>query len=97
MSLDISKLRKVRTRGTKVTAQCPACAESGHDSTNEHLIIYEDGRFGCVVYPGVIRVMPWRIRSLDYLCAGSVMQRRSSSIRFRQSPRSRSKPGSWDA
>src|SRR2546423_1884585 len=52
MSLDISKLGKVRMRGRKVTAQCPACALSGHDRRGEHLIVDADGRFGCVVYPG---------------------------------------------
>ncbi len=52
MSLDISKLRKVRTCGAKITAQCPACAESGHDRTSDHLVINDDGAFACVVYPG---------------------------------------------
>jgi hypothetical protein len=52
MSLDISKLQKVRTRGRKTTARCPACAESGGDSKGEHLIINSQGQFGCVVYAG---------------------------------------------
>jgi len=52
MSLDISKLQSVRTRGRKTTARCPACAEVGHDQTRDHLFIQPDGRFGCVVYPG---------------------------------------------
>jgi hypothetical protein len=52
MSLDISKLEHVRTRGEKTTARCPACADAGHDQTRNHLIIQADGRFGCVVYPG---------------------------------------------
>jgi hypothetical protein len=52
MSLDISKLQKVRIRGQKTTARCPACAESGGDSKGEHLIINSQGQFGCVVYAG---------------------------------------------
>jgi hypothetical protein len=52
MSLDISKLKHVRHRGRKTIAQCPACAEAEHDHKGEHLIINEDGRFGCVLYPG---------------------------------------------
>ena len=52
MSLDISKLEHVRTLYGKATACCPACAETGHDQTRNHLIIQADGRFGCVVYPG---------------------------------------------
>jgi hypothetical protein len=52
MSLDISKLKKVCNRGKKITAQCPACAESGRDNKGEHLLINADARFACVVYPG---------------------------------------------
>ena len=52
MSLEIAKLENVRTRGDKKTARCPACAKAGHDQKGEHLVINEDGSFGCVVYPG---------------------------------------------
>jgi hypothetical protein len=52
MSLEISKLENVRSRGKKINARCPACAESGHDRRGEHLVIDADGRFACVVYPG---------------------------------------------
>ena len=52
MSLDISRLKNVRTRGDKTTAGCPACAEVGHDRKCEHLVINAEGGFGCVVYPG---------------------------------------------
>jgi hypothetical protein len=55
MSLDISKLENVRMHGGKITARCPACAETGHDQTRNHLIIQADGRFGCVIYPGASR------------------------------------------
>jgi hypothetical protein len=50
--LDISKLERVRTNGAKTKARCPARAEAGDDQKGEHLFIYADGRFGCVVYPG---------------------------------------------
>src|SRR5262249_40188536 len=52
MSLDISKLKNVRTRGDKTIASCPACAELGQDRTCEHLFVNADGRFGCVVCSG---------------------------------------------
>lgn len=52
MSLDFSKLEKVRVRGNKTTARCPACAESGQDRGGEHLVVNAEGRFACVVYPG---------------------------------------------
>ena len=52
MSLDISRLQSVRTRSSKTTARCPACAEAGADAKGEHLVITPQGRFGCVVYPG---------------------------------------------
>lgn len=52
MSLDISKLENVRQRAGKTTAQCPACAEAGHDRRGEHLFIGAEGHWGCVVYPG---------------------------------------------
>ena len=52
MSLDVSKLQKVRIHGKKTTAQCPACAEAGHNQKGEHLLINANGSFGCVVNPG---------------------------------------------
>jgi hypothetical protein len=52
VSLDISKLQHVQTNGAKTTAQCPACAEAGHDQKGEHLVINPDDSFGCVIYPG---------------------------------------------
>jgi hypothetical protein len=52
MSLDISKLKNARERSGKIIARCPACAEADHDRKGEHLVVNEDGRFGCVVYPG---------------------------------------------
>ena len=50
--LDLNKLEKVRRRGRKYIARCPACAEAGGDRKGEHLFFGEDGRFGCVQFPG---------------------------------------------
>jgi 5S rRNA maturation endonuclease (ribonuclease M5) len=52
MSLDHSKLEKVKHRGSKVEAQCPACLEAGRDKTGNHLIIYPNGAFACAANPG---------------------------------------------
>jgi hypothetical protein len=52
MSLDLSKLKNVHRDGEKTIAECPACAAEGHDSTGDHLVIWPDGRFGCVVHKG---------------------------------------------
>jgi len=51
MGLDLSKLEKVKNHSLKVIARCPACAETGNDRKGEHLSIYPDGKFGCVVNP----------------------------------------------
>jgi hypothetical protein len=52
MSLIVYKLQNVQTRGKRMTARCPACAEIGADKKGEHLVINDQGQFGCVVYPG---------------------------------------------
>lgn|SRR5262249_5489263 len=52
MSLGFSKLKNARERSGKIIGRCPACAEADHDRKGEHLVVSEDGRFGCVVYPG---------------------------------------------
>jgi hypothetical protein len=51
--LDVQKLAVSRRLedGTSV-ARCPACAAVGQDKSGEHLVVYPDGRFGCVVHPG---------------------------------------------
>ncbi len=52
MSLDLSKLEKVRHREDGgVEARCPACAEGGHDRKGQHLLVKPDGRFGCCANP----------------------------------------------
>lgn len=52
MGLDLTKLEKVRRRGSNTIARCPACAEAGGDRKGEHLFINNNGQFGCVLYPG---------------------------------------------
>ncbi len=50
--LDLSKLENVKHRGNTIIARCPACKEEDSDHTGNHLIIYENGEFGCVRYQG---------------------------------------------
>lgn len=50
MSLDISKLDCVKNRSDRTTAACPACREQGGDKKGDHLVIWPDGKFGCVAY-----------------------------------------------
>lgn len=45
MSLDLSKLIGIQRGNGKTTAQCPVCQEKSHS----HLVIFPDGKFGCVV------------------------------------------------
>lgn len=52
MKLDVTRLENVRRLEEKTIARCPACAASGGDKKGEHLYISDDGRFGCVAYPG---------------------------------------------
>lgn len=51
MGLDLKKLEKVRPHGSNIIARCPACAEDGKDGKGDHLCIFPDGKFSCVVYP----------------------------------------------
>ena len=51
MSIDLKKLENVHESGEKVTARCPACAQDGGDVKGEHLVVFKDGKFGCVAYP----------------------------------------------
>jgi hypothetical protein len=37
----------------KQIQQCPACVELGRDKDGKHLVVFPDGKFGCVAFPGV--------------------------------------------
>jgi len=49
--INLSKLTKMVQKDGKIEAQCPACAASGADATGNHLVIFPDGKFGCVANP----------------------------------------------
>jgi len=52
MALDQSKLQNLKKGSSgKITARCPACQAAGSDNAGEHLVIYPDGKYGCVAYP----------------------------------------------
>ena len=54
MGLMIEKLERVKRMGNgAVIARCPACAAGGQDRDGNHLKVYPDGRFSCVVNAGV--------------------------------------------
>ena len=50
--LNLTKLNKVVEKNGKIEAQCPACAAAGADSTGNHLVVYPNGKYGCVANPG---------------------------------------------
>lgn len=53
MSLDVRRLAVARRlEDGSILARCPACAAERKDRKGEHLVIYPDGRFGCVLHPG---------------------------------------------
>jgi 5S rRNA maturation endonuclease (ribonuclease M5) len=56
MSLNIARLNNVHPRGNETIAECPACAETGGDTSGDHLFIDASGKFGCVNNPGAAGV-----------------------------------------
>ena len=48
MSLDSTRLEKVRQRSGKLLARCPACAEMGEDRKCDNLMIWETGAYKCI-------------------------------------------------
>lgn len=52
MPIETALLKKAHRAGSKIVAQCPVCAADGGDKSGHHLIVWDDGRFGCVVFPG---------------------------------------------
>jgi len=51
--IDIAKLENVKNAQDKVIARCPACAANGKDTTGNHLAVFKNGKFGCVIDDGV--------------------------------------------
>jgi hypothetical protein len=51
MPIRSTLLKKLKRRGDKIVAQCPACAETGGDRKGVHLVVYPDGKFGCAAHP----------------------------------------------
>lgn len=47
-----SKLKHIQRRSDRIVAQCPACAEADADKSGDHLVIFPDGKYGCVANPG---------------------------------------------
>jgi hypothetical protein len=85
VSLDLSRLENVRQRGSKTTARCPACAESGGDNKGEHLMIMPDGRFGCVAHPGTAG-KEHRQRVFSHAGNRAARERKAGAIRVRRPP-----------
>jgi hypothetical protein len=52
VSIDVGRIEKVRRVGDGWVGRCPACGEAGADRSGEHLRVWADGRFACVVNPG---------------------------------------------
>jgi hypothetical protein len=50
--LILERLENVVTTGDRTVAACPACRAGGHDRTGNHLVIFSNGKFGCVGFPG---------------------------------------------
>jgi len=50
--LDLSRLEHIRHAGSRITARCPACAESGADRKGNHLAVFPSGKFACAAMPG---------------------------------------------
>jgi hypothetical protein len=48
-TLDLDKLENVIERSGKIIARCPACAERGRDSQGNHLVIFDNGAYSCIV------------------------------------------------
>ena len=48
-TLDLDKLENVIERSGKIIARCPACAERGRDSQGNHLVIFDNGAYRCIV------------------------------------------------
>lgn|GEM_PF-1500407 len=50
MKIDLERLEKVRERGTKTIARCPACAEMQQDTGGDNLTVFSNGDFACAAH-----------------------------------------------
>jgi hypothetical protein len=54
--LDFAKLSSLAPRKDgSYNARCPACAEQGRDTLGNHLIIFPNGSFACVIFPHSVK------------------------------------------
>jgi hypothetical protein len=51
MPIDVTKLTNTVRKDGKTVARCPACAAQGGDATGNNLVVFADGKFGCVAFP----------------------------------------------
>lgn len=77
-TLDLSKLEKVKRQGNKIICRCPACYQNGLDSTGNHLAVFNDGRFGCVVDQSKIHYK----QIYEYLKSGEINENENSFLDF---------------
>lgn len=50
--LRLGEVEGLRKEGRGQVGRCPACAEANADKHRNHLIIWPDGKYGCVCFPG---------------------------------------------
>lgn len=50
MKLELDRLEKVRRRGSRTFARCPACAEIDRDRAGDNLVIFASGCFSCAAF-----------------------------------------------
>jgi hypothetical protein len=50
--IDVSRIEKGRRCDDGWVGRCPACAEARLDKTGNHLRVWQDGSYACVVNPG---------------------------------------------
>ena len=51
MTTIIDRMENVKRVGKSHRGRCPACAQNGGDQRGEHLMVFEDGRYGCAAHP----------------------------------------------
>jgi uncharacterized C2H2 Zn-finger protein len=64
-----------------VVAQCPACAALGRDSKGHHLVVYENGAFGCIAFHGQSEEARAHRREVARLAGWKAPQRAKGSER----------------